>query len=342
MAGYQAGQTSKGNANCYFGAYSGQSNINGNYSCLFGYSSGSSTSGNFNAAFGAYAMQNAVGSSNVAIGAFANASGLNSTNSVFVGTNVAATAEATESVILGSGAGATAHGKGLVILGYNSGSGFRYGDSNILIGTGASTYKSTNTNGISIGSINTQTYNNSISIGSYIANSKDNSVLVGNSLTCDADQSIVLGNTINIQSLQVFQDPLSYPYVASVGVDAKQKLGITNIIYGDGDSSALVYLPTGASYTNATVSVLASNIVNSYNNQQSDSPYYYPNYNLLTSIPNVVSNGYAIFPGSVYPVTSNLPVPNPFPYPTPSMSNVSFNVTSNTSIDNLDGLLSTD
>ena len=340
MAGYQSGRASRGDANSYFGAFSGYSNLQGNNSCLFGYKAGEVTSGDFNSAFGAYAMQYASGSCNVAIGAFANSSGANSSEAVFIGANVATNANATQSVIVGTSAGNTAHGAGLVILGYNTGTNFVYGNSNILIGVGANTYQNSNTNCIAIGSINTETYNDAISIGNYITNSKSLSVLVGCRLTCDANQSVVLGSTINIQSLQVFKDPLSAAYIDFVKTDALQKLGVSSIDY----TTSLVNPLTNQIYTTAQASILSSNIINSINNPYRKNIFLTASSQYtLYNIPYSSSNGYVLAHGEVYPIrsiyqyTCNVVVNS-----TPTMANVQASTVDGISSTTLENMLYTD
>jgi len=319
MAGYQSGRASRGDENCLFGAYSGYSNINGNGSCLFGYKSGQYTSGDFNCSFGAYSMQYASGSCNVAIGAFANSSGYNSAESVFVGTNVASTGSASQSVILGTNAGATASGSGLVILGYNAGTGFEFGNCNILIGQGASTFKSYNDNGISIGSINSLTYTNSISIGNTVINQNQNSILVGFNLNCDANQSIILGNNNIIQSVELFQDPLSYLYINSVLQDGKNKIGLSSINYCN---ILISPLPTNTIYTIAQASIYTSNIINSEKNPPSNG-IVSSTYNLLTDIPQITNNGYAIVTGQCFPIKNSVDTTsNVNLYTSPILSNI--------------------
>ena len=320
MAGYQSGRASRGDENCLFGAYSGYSNINGNGSCLFGYKSGQNTSGDFNCAFGAYSMQYASGSCNVAIGAFANSSGYNSTQSVFVGTNVASTGSASQSVILGTNAGATASGSGLVILGYNAGTGFEFGNCNILIGQGASTFISSNNNGIAIGSIDTLTYTNSISIGNTVINQNQNSILVGFNLNCDANQSIILGNNNTIQSVELFQDPLSYLYINSVLQDGKNKIGLSSINYCN---ILISPPPANTIYTIAQASIYTSNIINSEKNPPSNG-IVSTTYNLLRDIPQIVNNGYAIITGQCFPIKNNVDTTsNVNLYTLPVLSNIS-------------------
>ena len=334
MAGYQSGRASRGDENCLFGAYSGYSNINGNGSCLFGYRSGEFTSGDYNCAFGAYCMQNASGSCNVAIGAFANSSGFNSANSVFVGTNVASTGSASESVILGTNAGATAIGSGLIILGYNAGAGFINGNNNILIGKGATTLTSTNYNGIAIGSINTFTYNNSISVGNDITNANNYSILMGHALQSDATQSIVLGNNISIKSVNLFQDPLSYLYIKAVTTDGISKIGLTSINYCN---ILISPAPENNIYTIAQASIYASNIVNSENKPPSNG-IASTKYNLLTDIPSIVNNGYAIITGECFPIrASHQLTSNIFLSPLPTLSNITPNFygISNTILNNV-------
>ena len=302
MAGYQSGRASRGDNNCLFGAYSGYSNIEGNGSCLFGFRSGQNTSGDFNCAFGAYSMQYASGSCNVAIGAFANSSGYNSTESVFVGTNVAGNGSASQSVILGTNAGATAKGSSLVIIGYNAGTGFESGNSNILIGQGASTFIPVNNNGIAIGSINTLTYTNSISIGNDVVNENENSILLGFNLDCDANQSIGVGNNISIQSVELFQDPLIYLYSASVLRDGENKLGLTSINY----CNVLISpAPANTIYTIAKASIYTSNIISSETNPPSNT-IASSTYNLLTDIPYIVANKYAIITGQCFPIINDI------------------------------------
>jgi hypothetical protein len=263
MAGYQSGRASRGNENCYFGAYSGYSNLSGNGSCLFGMRSGENTAGDYNCAFGAYCMQNAAGSCNVAIGAFANSDGVGSAEAVFIGANVAGKGTASQSVVIGTNAGSTANGSGLVILGYNAGTGFMYGNCNIIIGQGATTYSASNDNCISIGSINTKTATNSISVGNNITNHRQRSILVGFGLDCDANQSVILGNTISIQSVSIFQDPLSEPYIGSVLLDGSAKIGLVDVGY----CNMLVSpSPYNTVYTSAQASILGSNLVNTETN----------------------------------------------------------------------------
>lgn len=246
MAGYRSGRGSfKGNENTYFGAFSGYSNSLGDGNAFVGYKAGEFlTKGNFNVAVGAYALQKAsYGDCNIAIGAFAgsvitgsgnvfvgggaaagNTGGDNNTNignnagfegtgsdNVYIGKNAAYSLDGNKNVVIGVNAYPKDNSTGSVVIGYGAGGQvFNTGESNIFIGIGADAFVNLTSHAIAIGSKKTYAYTHSISIGEDINNGGVNSLSLGYDILTDADQCITLGNGINISSVQVFNDPLSY------------------------------------------------------------------------------------------------------------------------------------
>lgn len=265
MAGYRSGRAAfLGNENTYLGAFSGYSNRRGSANSFVGYRAGEELqNGDLNVAIGAYAMQFAsTGSCNIAIGPYAGGqvSGGASEN-VLIGTNVATQGSPNRSVILGALAGTTMTGDGSVLIGYQAGLGVEFGNCNILIGTGASSFASSNSLGIAIGSYQTLTFTNSLSIGNSVTNQREYSVLVGNSVSSDADNSIIIGKTNTIESFVVWKDPISTTLQQAALNDGQSKLGLCNIEYSD-----TVISPCNEIYPTAVAKIFTSNQVSSLTN----------------------------------------------------------------------------
>lgn len=265
MAGYRSGRSAfLGNENTYLGAFSGYSNRRGSGNSFVGYRAGEELqNGDFNVAIGAYSMQNASsGSCNIAIGPFAGAQvSQNASENVLIGTQVSANGTPNRSVVLGAAAGATMSGDGSVLIGYQAGKGLEYGNCNILIGTGATTYTSSNVLGIAIGSFRTLTFTNSLSIGNDIVNQREYSILMGNDVSSDADNSIIVGKANTIESFVVWKDPISESLQQAVLLDGQAKIGLCNIDYSD-----TVVSPCNQIYAVAMAKIFTSNQESSLTN----------------------------------------------------------------------------
>jgi len=264
--GYMSGRAAaRANSSCYFGAFAGYSNVDGQDNAFFGFRSGEQVQGGFNCAFGPGSLQFASNAtSNIAIGPNALANGINATSSIVIGINAGlANSKGSQSVIIGAEAGADGQGSNTVLIGYNAGraavgsysvaigasaalaaaadfaviigadagNNLRIGRGNVLIGNGANPFFETNYNGIAIGSSNTFTSDYGIAIGNEIRNQRANSILIGYDLESDANNSVVLGNNILLQSVIFFRDPLAAGFEETVLADASLKIGASNIVY---------------------------------------------------------------------------------------------------------------
>lgn len=294
MAGYRSGRASfRGNENTYFGAYAGYSNSFGDANAFVGYRAGEYLGfGNFNVAVGAYALQKATfGSCNIAIGAFSgsvatgsgnvyvgtgaggsNLRGDNNTNvgnnagyygngseNVYLGKDAALQLQGNQNVVIGVHAYPQQHSSGSVVIGYKAGSTvFRSGSCNIFIGIGADAHTENTSYGIAIGSKDTYANTHSISVGETIDNGGINSVLLGYSIYSDADQCVSIGHSVEVNSVDVFDDPLNWRFPISITQGYKK-------FYLSENYSNLLYLG-GVSNTVAIGTIYASNIYDSGNN----------------------------------------------------------------------------
>ena len=265
MAGYRSGRSAfLGNENTYLGAFSGYSNRTGSGNSLVGYRAGEElTDGDLNVAIGAYSMQYAsVASSNIAIGPFAAANvNKSSSENVLIGTLVGKNAAPNRSVLLGALAGQNMEGDASVLIGYNVGYDLIYGNCNIFIGPGATSFLPSNECGIAIGANSVRTFTNSISVGNNITNQREYSIILGNDIASDANNSIVLGKANSVESLIVWKDPISATFLNTVLIDGRNKIGLCNVEYSD-----TVVSPCNAVFANATVGVFASNVESSLTN----------------------------------------------------------------------------
>lgn len=268
MAGYRSGRSAfMGNENTYLGAFSGYSNQRGSGNSFIGYRCGEEVeNGDFNVAIGAHALRNATyASCNIAIGPFAGANvNNNAQENVLIGAQVGTYASPSQSVLIGAFAGEVMHGAGSVMIGYASGAGQRFGDSNIFIGSGATSFNASNTLGIAIGSIDALTYTNAITIGNQVKNQRPFSILIGNDISSDANNSIILGKQNVIDSLIVFKDPISYILQESVFVDGKPKIGLCNTDYMN-----VLISPSNDIYMTGYMGIFASNTISSITNKPS-------------------------------------------------------------------------
>jgi len=294
MAGYRSGRASfRGNENTYFGAYAGYSNSYGDGNAFVGYKAGEYlTFGNFNVAVGAYALQRATyGSCNIAIGAFAgsvttgsgnvfvgtgagasNTSGDNNTNignnagyygtggeNVYIGKDAALRLLGDQNVVIGVNAYPGDESSGSVVIGHHAASTvFKTGSCNIFIGIGADAHTENVSYAIAIGSKDTRANTTCISVGETIDNGGLNSVLLGYGLYSDADQCVSIGHDVQVNSVDVFDDPLNWKFPVQVTQGYKK-------FYLKENYSNVLYLG-GVSNTYAIATIYASNIYDSGDN----------------------------------------------------------------------------
>lgn len=294
MAGYRSGRASfRGNENTYFGAYAGYSNSFGDGNAFVGYKAGEYLGyGNFNVAVGAYALQRATfGSCNIAIGAFAgsaitgsgnvfvgtgagasNTSGDNNTNvgnnagyygngseNVYIGKDSALQLLGDQNVVIGVKAYPENESSGSVVIGYRAASTiFKTGSCNIFIGRGADAHAENASFAIAIGSKDTRATTHSISVGETIDNGGVNSVLLGYSLYSDADQCVSIGHDVEVNSVDVFDDPLNWRFPVQITQGYKK-------FYLKENYSNVLYLG-GVSNTDAIATIYASNVYDSGSN----------------------------------------------------------------------------